>query len=229
MALGQGYWLSPTGEIIEIYEHLNYVTNHLSDFGLTPESIMFTEDERALKQKGPAANRERILRDVIRRGWIRIRRAPSMTMSFETWRTTDEAMFRIGEAIQAAHLADRGENIRINSVRDETSELVNVGDLLAGRVFSANPEDPGFLVATFTPQGELYPTTLDFLARQAEEWRKKGVLSMFVRDQTALKVTNYDADAKLYTMDKRLFAAWAQDWAQGLSRKLKSEVMVDVA
>ena len=80
---------------------------------------LFTDEERKMGPQGPAAMRERVLSQAIRRGWIRLRRAPAMTPTFEVWRATDDALFRISEGIQSHGLADRGEIIRIIDHRSQ--------------------------------------------------------------------------------------------------------------
>lgn len=230
MALGNGWWVGPRGEIIEIYEHLDYVKDNKEKFGLPLDFFMFTDEERALGPLGLAINRERILKEVIRRGWIRVRRAPRMTATFEAWRLTDDVFFRVGEAIHAANLASPSESVRINSVRDDRAEIVNVSDLLAGRVFAKNPpSEVKFEVATLTFDIPLTGQELKRLQEHLNEIRDQGKIAIYNPNTPAVKIANWDTVTQTPPSTEEKFSLDLESWAHAMEEDLDLWIEVDVA
>lgn len=224
MPQGTGYWLSPTGEAIEIYEHLNYMKKHPDVFGLTIEDIMFTPEERAAGPKGPAMNRERLIKRALVRGWIRFRRAPGMSPTFDVWRMTDDALFRIDEAIRSTGLADRGERIRVIDHRRNLEEVMSVDALLRGEVFQRNPP---LQIATFIFHDPIEEGDLDAL----ENWiylRRALGLIVSLRDNT-LRVVNWNSMLDAQVLGSKMFEKWSGDRARELARAFSTKVTVDVA
>lgn len=71
---GEGFWLSPYGEAVRAAPtHIYVVDNHPEKFGLSREEIdkWYAKYGEARGTEGKA--REEILRELIRRGWVRIR------------------------------------------------------------------------------------------------------------------------------------------------------------
>ena len=225
MPIGEGYWVSPDGRVIEIYEHLAYVKEHPDEFGFTPEDLRPLTEEKKRREKTPG--RERILKEAMRRGWIRVRRSPSMMPSFETWRVTDETLFRIAEAIRAASLVSAGESLRVTSVRDNFSEVMNAGDLMAGRVFRTNPR--GFVVATMTMKTLLNKSDKEYLQGETEGWRRMGYLSYCRRKGRGpwtLLLGNWNWMEQKTMHPVREFKEEAESFAQSIADELDVDVEV---
>lgn len=69
------YWISPKGEIVNVVNnHIDVVIKNPSKFGLTLDSIQSLYDyhHEPLGSEGKA--REEIIIDLVKRGWIRVRR-----------------------------------------------------------------------------------------------------------------------------------------------------------
>jgi len=71
------YWISPIGKILPIYDddrHIDQIIKNPKAFGLTIECIqkIYDDENETLGIEGKA--RERIIKELILKGWIRIRR-----------------------------------------------------------------------------------------------------------------------------------------------------------
>jgi hypothetical protein len=67
----EGFWLRiATGEAVEIDEHCRFAASHLEIFGLTPEEVAAT----GYRGETAGPPRDRMLRLVMSKGWIRMRR-----------------------------------------------------------------------------------------------------------------------------------------------------------
>ena len=224
MPLGEGHWISPTGEIIEVYMHLDYIQDNKEKLHIPAEAFMLTDEERKLGPKGPAAMRARVLSDVIRRGWIRLRRAPGMTPTFEVWRTTDDALFRIAEGIRAHGLADRGEMIRIVDHRRQTADVMNVTDLLSGKVFAQNPP---LQIATITFVYPMDEHELQGLERWIEIHRDLGLIVTL--HNCVLKLANWNAALDEAPIGSARFREWAGERAGELQDMFSTDAGLDVS
>ena len=63
----EGWWVSPAGVATQIFEHLFEVMTDPYSFGFSPE------EWRLWETYGVRRNRERVLGNVMRKGWMRVR------------------------------------------------------------------------------------------------------------------------------------------------------------
>jgi len=97
---GEGYWVSPYGEIVgfdvegktsKTNTHVKYVIAHAKKFGFTQERLrLFYERTReSFGDEGKA--RDKILFEALQRGWIRIRgRDRGGNFSIQVWDLTEQ-------------------------------------------------------------------------------------------------------------------------------------------
>lgn len=74
ISINAAYWISPTGKIIDVgVKHINDIIRNPEEFGLTKNEIeqIYQKYNERMGQEGKA--REEIIRNIIRRGFIRIR------------------------------------------------------------------------------------------------------------------------------------------------------------
>lgn len=113
----EGYWISPEGMSIE-------VMNHFSEVRSKPHLFGFTKRQAS---KWRLEDRERVLRQVIGRGWIRVRGHRQFT-TFEVDELSGDAVFRIKEHLQRTsafpHDPIRISEIRHGRIHDETASWV---------------------------------------------------------------------------------------------------------
>lgn len=85
--MGEGFWLNArTGEEVEVSEHLTAVLSNPEQFGLHLQDAPSRDPE----------SRRKILTDVIRNGWIRVRTYRNQ-YTFECWQINDDVLFTILE------------------------------------------------------------------------------------------------------------------------------------
>lgn len=109
----EGYWLTPDGKAIEVMEHFQYVQAYPRKFGFTAgQAKGWTRDDR-----------ERVLREAIRRGWIRVR-AHRNYITFEVHELTNDALWNITEFLK----------------KTGAWQTVRVQELARGRGFEQDPE-----------------------------------------------------------------------------------------
>lgn len=101
----EGHWISPEGKSIAVIEHFDEVRSKPRQFG-------FTEKQAA---KWTREDRELVLRQVIGRGWIRVRGHRGFT-TFEVDELTGDTIFRIKEHLQRTQAWPQ-EQIRVGEIR----------------------------------------------------------------------------------------------------------------
>lgn len=78
----EAYWISPTGEIFSVpINHITFVINNYDLFNYSYDRILarYNEENEELYTEGKA--REKIILELIRNGWIRLRYYPKIA----TW------------------------------------------------------------------------------------------------------------------------------------------------
>ncbi|OHB76276.1 MAG: hypothetical protein A2Z34_05705 [Planctomycetes bacterium RBG_16_59_8] len=120
MPKGKGWWISPSGEIVEIFEHYMFVQERPELFGFP----------RADTLKWKSTDRDKILAKAIGRGWIRVRNE-----EYETWELTPKAVSRIAKHLRITG-ADPGDPIRISELKFGRWIHVRAGDVRPGGDFS---------------------------------------------------------------------------------------------
>ena len=91
MPTGVGYFISPTGEMIQVPEHFSYVQANPQVFGISPAQARrwdWTND------------RDRILAQILSRGWIRIRAPQPGSFHIDTWVLAAATLQRIDTFLQ---------------------------------------------------------------------------------------------------------------------------------
>lgn len=222
MPIGEGFWIAPDGQLFQVYDHFSFVKEDPVRFGFTEEFIKSRPDEKRLKEGA----RARVLTEAVRRGWIRVRRVPrGVSMIFEVWRITDETLFRIAEAIREKGIASRGENVRVQSVRDSAYETLNVGDMLKGAYFRANPRS--FCRVEMKLGTDLTPSDVEFLRGEVEGFRANGQLAYLRRKgrgQWVLKVANWNWQTQHTPATKDKFTAEMGEYIASLEDELDIDV-----
>ena len=69
------YWISPNGRIVSVdTKHINMIIDNPDAFGLTSTEVeaMYTQENEKMGIEGIA--REKIIMDLVRKGWIRLRK-----------------------------------------------------------------------------------------------------------------------------------------------------------
>ncbi len=73
-----GWWISPTGDIIPIINHYYFIKANPGRFGFTPEDIKTTS--LTTRQE----DRRHFIIEALKRGWIRVRKHKEH-LTFEFW------------------------------------------------------------------------------------------------------------------------------------------------
>jgi len=94
MADREGFWISPAGESIPVYEHCAYMRMHPKPFGITKKQAEGMDDMLRI-----AGAREDYLLHAISRGWIRVRGYGTYT-AFDVAVFDDDAIWRIKKHLQ---------------------------------------------------------------------------------------------------------------------------------
>lgn len=79
--MSEGYWIYPDGRIVEVNDHYAYVKEHPEDFG-------FTEEEASSWNLGDAKQREDVLIEAMKRGFVRVRGHGKSGLSIQVWEAT---------------------------------------------------------------------------------------------------------------------------------------------
>ena len=84
-----GFFISPEGKVIPVEKHIKTVTQDPESFGLSTDYVdsVYERHRETRGLEGDA--REKILREVMKRGWIRIRRYTNEYWSIQTGTMTD--------------------------------------------------------------------------------------------------------------------------------------------
>jgi hypothetical protein len=121
----EGFWISPEGDIIKVSRHIDTIVKDPEIFGFTKEQL---EDEFK-KQNEPFGSegnaRENIIKEVYRRGWIRVREyfgRGGESISIQTGRVGDKQLDMITQ------FAEKYSNHEIPGMLGKYAE-VNVLDL----------------------------------------------------------------------------------------------------
>lgn len=94
MAVGSAaYWIDPQGRILKLREplHINQVTSNPEKFGVTKDYILKTYAKYGEKMGTEGKAREEIIKDVLTRGFIRVRLYPNRYWSVTTNRYDSKA------------------------------------------------------------------------------------------------------------------------------------------
>ena len=133
------YWISPNGQLVSVQQtHILSVISYPSKFGYTKEKItrIYKKYDEKLGLEGLA--REKIIRDLVSKGWIRIRRYTNKYWSITVSRLdnrTKAILYRWASRILRYGIRRRKENDRYMPLKieilaeKETSDDLTISDI----------------------------------------------------------------------------------------------------
>lgn len=142
------YWISPKGEIVPVSDsHIATVINSPETFGLTLDEIKSKFDEYGEKLGQEGIAREQIILDLIKKGWIRIRKygnrgwnvnIPRLTKRIKDYLfdwsvklTSPEGLFGIKEK-------DMYSDVHVLSFIDDISKTYSFKDIMNSVMYEKN-------------------------------------------------------------------------------------------
>lgn len=125
MPIGEGYWISPMGELVEISEHFEFVRENPELFGFTSAQM---KKYFGVTPKNRAGLRQELLTEAIRRDWIRLRLTNEW--HFQCWRLDEWTLERIRQALTKLHAGDHDFVILSELSRGRHDE-VRAGEVLS--------------------------------------------------------------------------------------------------
>lgn len=141
------YWISPRNEIISVNTtHIDLVIKNPELFGLTSEYIRqkYAEFDEPVGQEGKA--REAIMVDLIKRGWVRIRKyrnkgysinVPSLDSKRAIDNVFDFAAKITTDGIHGSKEADKYLDVAIVGLKDGNTKRLSLMDVVKGGLFES--------------------------------------------------------------------------------------------
>ena len=137
------YWISPEGEILsKVSTHIRAVCDKPSAFGLTKEYVLqvFADYSEPIGSEGNA--RAKIIKDLILKGWIRIRYTPRndiYTIELNSLSNSNKGFLRDwASGLVQANLIKGYSDVRIVELADREKETSgSIEELLSYRLFSS--------------------------------------------------------------------------------------------
>ncbi len=137
-AISNAYWISRRGEVVEVTRnHIATVIENPKKFGYTYEEIkeIYDKHDESMGVEGKA--REEIIRDLIKKGWIRIRKYKRKGYSVNISRMTkkvkdilyDWANKLLNKGIKGVVEKDKYTPVTILGFQDMSRKDVNMQDL----------------------------------------------------------------------------------------------------
>jgi len=131
MPVGEGYFIGPMGELIEVWDHFEFVREHPEMFGFTPAQIK--RFFGVSKKKPKAELRQELLSEVLRRDWIRLR--VTNEYHFQYWRLDEWTLERIRKALSALTVGEYDVVILGELSRGRHDE-VRARDIMSDRAYT---------------------------------------------------------------------------------------------
>lgn len=144
---GQGYFISPKGDFINIDDtHINSIINYPEKFNLNRNYIdsVYKKYGETVGQEGEA--REEIIKNIIEKGWIRVREYANQYWSLQLYRLNkrkEELIFRLAVNIKDKKLSRYGslfDEVKITDIYNDKLYAVTVNDIISGNFFSKHFE-----------------------------------------------------------------------------------------
>lgn len=128
-----GLWISPAGQIVEVANtHIDDVINHPDKFGLTLDHIkrIYQKYGEQLHQEGEA--REEIIRDVLVRGWIRVRKYRNYwSMTLDSLKdSTKRIVKNFVNTLIKNNIMSENDDIKILEIRSDNLKTLEASDIL---------------------------------------------------------------------------------------------------
>ena len=140
------YWISPKGEIVEVRQtHIQTIISNPETFGLTREQIeaKYKEFGETVGVEGKA--REEIMVDLIKSGWVRIRRYPNKFWSINVPKLSKKIkdyLFDWADKLTSSGLFGYKEKdlympVKLDSVGGEVFKNLSVKDILSSALYES--------------------------------------------------------------------------------------------
>jgi hypothetical protein len=128
MPIGRGWWIAPDGEISEILEHLGAIDKDPGRFGFSREELLPLKEE--IGKKGKGKRRKRILRQAIKKGFIRVRFDNHRHVAeFYGWERCKRLIMKF---LRQEHFVGSGIELMLNDLESGTERRMKVDHILAG-------------------------------------------------------------------------------------------------
>lgn len=150
MIVKAAYWISPKGEIIKVAgisgtTHIDTVINNPDEFGVTIDEIKDVYEKYGEPFRSEGKAREEIIKNVVKKGWIRVRKYKNSHWSFNVYRLskkTKDYIFDWADKITSKGLFNQKENeiyldVRILSVSDDSMETTTIKEILEGSLYES--------------------------------------------------------------------------------------------
>lgn len=160
------YWISPRGEVVDVStNHIDVVIKNPSKFGLTLRKIQDIY-ERHGEQLGKEGNaREEIILDLVKQGWIRVRRYRNQGYSINIGKMSkkvkdilyDWASKLLNTGIKGMKENDKYMPVTIIGFLDHTSKSLTIQDIANDVLYEGQETfDVKNSVVIMESAGELY-------------------------------------------------------------------------
>jgi len=195
-----GMWVSPAGQIISVTNtHIDDVINHPAKFGLTLEYIqeMYKRFNERVGQEGEA--REEIIRNVLTRGWIRVRKYRNYwSITLESLKDSTKRIVRdfVSTLVKAGKMHEN-DDIKVLELRSDNLKTLEASDIIDHSLEESVQDLPlvGYdQVADMSSDNELYKIMSDGQApvkkafNEIEKLFKKLSISDNIIDSMLLKL-----------------------------------------
>jgi hypothetical protein len=114
----RGFWISPEGKVYKITEHFSFIKQNPALFGLSEKEVEPLRHDR---------DRAELLRDTMKKGWIRIRERRGET-SIELWALNASAKRNIDNFLNSENYWD-SEIIFLSILKDGYTSYLRVKEL----------------------------------------------------------------------------------------------------
>lgn len=141
------YWISPRGEVLSVHtNHIDIVIKNPDKFGYTAEKIQALYDKYGEEMGVEGKAREEIILDLVRKGWIRIRRYRNDGYSVNIGKMTkkikdimfDWANKLLNTGINGMKERDKYMPVKILGFVDHTSKTLTIQDIANDVLFESN-------------------------------------------------------------------------------------------
>lgn len=109
MPPGEGYWLHTSGKQVEVFEHFSDVLRFPRKYGVREEAIARLPGEQ------DDVHRRRVLTEVLKKNWIRVRSHKGYTV-FEFWKLTNRVADTIWGFVSETLWAGPGTSFNLHEL-----------------------------------------------------------------------------------------------------------------
>jgi glutamyl-tRNA reductase len=150
MIVKAAYWISPKGEIIQVTgtsgtTHIDTVINNPDVFGVTIDEMKEVYEKYGEPFRTEGKAREEIIRNIVKKGWIRVRKYKNSHWSFNVHRLSKKVkdhIFDWADKITEKGLFNQNEDeihldVKILSVLDDSMETTTIKEILEGSLYES--------------------------------------------------------------------------------------------